>query len=290
MKTIIHITLLLLSFSLTAFSAPIKNAKTETFKVSGICGMCQKTIETAAYKKGEAKAECNSDSKIVSITFDTTKTSADAVLKRIAYAGYDNEIYLAPVEAYTKLPQCCQYERQKKEMAEAETKTESEHHTNRVATTQQDTAKPKVTPPLDEVFTAYFAIKDALTRDDATTAAEAAKDLSKAIDAVKMETLSPEVHTIWMKYKDKLSSDAEHINGSKEEQKQRDSFAALSKSMYELIKVAKPAYPIYYDHCPMYNSGKGADWLSKENTIKNPYFGSQMINCGKTTETIGATK
>jgi hypothetical protein len=29
-----------------------------------------------------------------------------------------------------------------------------------------------------------------------------------------------------------------------------------------------------------------ANWLSKENTVKNPYYGSQMLSCGKTVETI----
>jgi hypothetical protein len=36
----------------------------------------------------------------------------------------------------------------------------------------------------------------------------------------------------------------------------------------------------------MFNDGKGANWLSKENAIKNPYYGSSMLSCGKTTETI----
>ena len=39
-------------------------------------------------------------------------------------------------------------------------------------------------------------------------------------------------------------------------------------------------------HCPMANNGKGADWLSKENEVKNPYYGSMMLGCGKVTETI----
>jgi hypothetical protein len=34
------------------------------------------------------------------------------------------------------------------------------------------------------------------------------------------------------------------------------------------------------------NGGKGANWVSKDNTIKNPYYGSQMLSCGKTLETI----
>jgi hypothetical protein len=28
------------------------------------------------------------------------------------------------------------------------------------------------------------------------------------------------------------------------------------------------------------------NWLSKENTIKNPYYGSQMLSCGSVVETI----
>lgn len=36
----------------------------------------------------------------------------------------------------------------------------------------------------------------------------------------------------------------------------------------------------------MANDGKSANWLSKENPIKNPYYDSQMLTCGKTVETI----
>ncbi len=56
--------------------------------------------------------------------------------------------------------------------------------------------------------------------------------------------------------------------------------------MYVLIKNTNPEIIIYYQYCPMYNGGKGANWLSKENIIKNPYFGDQMLTCGRTIETI----
>jgi hypothetical protein len=32
----------------------------------------------------------------------------------------------------------------------------------------------------------------------------------------------------------------------------------------------------------MSNDGEGAYWLSKQEEIANPYFGSQMLNCGET--------
>ena len=56
--------------------------------------------------------------------------------------------------------------------------------------------------------------------------------------------------------------------------------------MFEVMKVIKPAYLVYYDHCPMYNDGKGGDWISKESSIKNPFYGSQMLTCGKIVETL----
>ena len=56
--------------------------------------------------------------------------------------------------------------------------------------------------------------------------------------------------------------------------------------MYVLIKNTNPEIIIYYQYCPMYNGGKGANWLSKENIIKNTYFGDQMLTCGRTIETI----
>ena len=83
-----------------------------------------------------------------------------------------------------------------------------------------------------------------------------------------------------------LKEDAEHISDTQDAKHQRDHFDTLSANIYGLIKVSKQDTPTYFQHCPMANAGKGADWLSKENTIKNPYFGSMMLSCGKTVETI----
>jgi hypothetical protein len=142
------------------------------------------------------------------------------------------------------------------------------------------------TNQLTAVFDSYFSLKDALVKTDGTTASAKAKDLQTAINAVKMEKLAMDVHTVWMKVLTNLKEDAEHINSTKDIAHQRDHFMSLSTNMYALIKVAKPTETIYYQHCPMANDGKGANWLSKESGIKNPYFGSMMLTCGKTVETI----
>lgn len=101
-------------FIFSSCNAQIPNAKTESVMVYGNCGMCEKTIEKAAFKKGEAKADWDQDSKMAQITFDSSKTSADAVLQRIAASGYDSEKFTAPDDVYGNLHGCCQYERPKK--------------------------------------------------------------------------------------------------------------------------------------------------------------------------------
>ncbi|MBD3660738.1 MAG: DUF3347 domain-containing protein, partial [Arenibacter algicola] len=67
---------------------------------------------------------------------------------------------------------------------------------------------------------------------------------------------------------------------------QRVYFKSLSKNMFEVIKDSKSETPVYYQFCPMADGGKGANWLSLEEDIRNPYYGSQMLSCGKTIETI----
>ncbi len=106
------------------------------------------------------------------------------------------------------------------------------------------------------------------------------------INTVKMDKLSDAEHTVWMKVMKDLAFDTEHIAETKDASHQRDHFTTLSKNMYLLIKVSKQEVTIYYQNCPMYNNGKGANWLSKDISIKNPYYGSQMLTCGKTVETI----
>ena len=114
------------------------------------------------------------------------------------------------------------------------------------------------------------------------TASLKAKALLTAIQAIKMEKLTMDEHMVWMKILSNLQLDAGHITESKDAAHQREHFTSLSVNIYELIKVSKHTETVYYQHCPMYNDGKGANWLSKESTIKNPYYGSMMMSCGKT--------
>ncbi|MGV3613240.1 MAG: DUF3347 domain-containing protein [Fluviicola sp.] len=281
MKKLQHLMLgmsLLLAF--TSCATPIKNAKTETYKVAGNCEMCKSTIETAANKKGISLAEWDQDKKVMKLTYDSKQTTASEVLKKVAYAGYDNEQFLAPDDAYTKLPGCCQYDRLKKDAVVTDN-TVNDSPKNEPVVKEQEKVNQ-----LAKVYDQYFALKDALVKDDGTVASSKALALAKAINEVDMKAMSSEEHSAWMKVEKDLLMHAEHISETKDIAHQREHFSLLSQGVYSLTKAFKLDETVYLQHCPMYNDGKGADWLSKESTVKNPYYGSSMLSCGKTTETI----
>lgn len=280
---------IILLLSVTIVSAQIKNAKTETVKIYGNCDMCKMTIETAGNLKKMAKVEWNKDSKMATLTYDSTKTSQDEILKRIALAGYDSDKFLAPDATYDALHGCCQYEREAKVAVSAEMKMETnttENHVNHANHSDNAVAKQQFDTKLKVVFDSYFLLKDAFVKTDGKAAATLAKDVSVALSAVKMDELAMDVHLIWMKEMKGLMAGAKNISETQDIKRQREFFIPFSKSMYEVIKVAKYDTPVYFQFCPMANDGKGANWLSKENAIKNPYYGSQMMSCGKTVETI----
>ena len=139
---------------------------------------------------------------------------------------------------------------------------------------------------IKKVLDAYIQLKDALVKSDGASSSSASKTLLTSIQEVNMNELNTETHTQWMKVVNALKEDAEHISETKEIVGQRDYFMSLSKNLYAVIKVSKSETPIYYQFCPMANKGKGANWLSLENKIKNPYYGNQMLTCGKVVETI----
>ena len=139
---------------------------------------------------------------------------------------------------------------------------------------------------VNKVLNAYIQLKDALVKSDGTSSFGASKALLTAIQEVNMSELNADTHTQWMKVVDDLKEDAEHISETKEITHQRDHFMSLSKNLFTVLKVSKSETPIYYQFCPMANKGKGANWLSLENKIKNPYYGNQMLTCGKVVETI----
>lgn len=267
------------------YTAQIKNAKTETVKISGNCDMCKSKIEKSGNVKNVATVNWDEASKMATLTYDSSKTNQQEILKRIANAGYDSESFYAPDDVYAKLPSCCQYKRNKTTTMDGHGHDHSamkDSMSNEQNHSSMNQESKSVGSPLQSVQNSYFSLKNALVRSDVKTASANAKELTDAITAVKMNELSITEHNVWMKVMNTLGTDAKAISETQDVKKQRETFKSLSKNMYDLLKTSKLSTPVYYQYCPM----QDANWLSTESTIKNPYYGAQMLTCGSTVETL----
>ncbi|MBC7874109.1 MAG: cation transporter [Ferruginibacter sp.] len=99
------------ALSLAFASVATAQTKTETFKVSGNCGMCKSKIEKAAKEAGAKSATWDAATKDLTITYKSSSTNTAKIQDKIATVGYDNAGAKATSEAYDKLHGCCKYER-----------------------------------------------------------------------------------------------------------------------------------------------------------------------------------
>lgn len=127
-----------------------------------------------------------------------------------------------------------------------------------------------------QLLTQYYAIKDALVAGNASLASTKAEEFLKTANSIDYKIISEGNINALVK-------DATSISVTKDIKKQRDYFANLSSNMAALAKAMKLSdQPVYETYCPM----KKAYWLTNNKTIKNPYFGSAMLSCGKVTATF----
>jgi hypothetical protein len=135
---------------------------------------------------------------------------------------------------------------------------------------------------VNNVVAAYLDVKNALAADNGATAEAKAKVLTAQIAAVQLKD-----QATWKKYADKLSFDARHISETKAIDHQREHFASLSKNLYTVLKTLNAnTQTLYWQYCPM----KKSNWLSDIQTIENPYYGKEMLECGSVKETLKAAK
>ena len=137
----------------------------------------------------------------------------------------------------------------------------------------QDSTQQK---QLSQLLTQYYDIKDALVGGKADVASAKAEEFIKTANSIDYKLISEGNINALLK-------DATPISETKDISVQRKHFANLSNNMAALAKSVKlTSAPVYQQYCPM----KKANWLSSEQAIKNPYYGSAMLTCGKVVETI----
>ncbi len=105
---VLNLVVLFLMGTMSVFA----ETKTKEFKVYGNCGMCEKRIEKAAESvEGVTKADWDKETKMITVTYDESKTDAHKIQLAIANVGHDTDMHKADDKVYDKLHGCCKYDR-----------------------------------------------------------------------------------------------------------------------------------------------------------------------------------
>ena len=124
----------------------------------------------------------------------------------------------------------------------------------------------------ENVVRGYLAVKDALVASDANTAQNEVVNLLEVIDATDMPAVQQK---------------AKEMAASEDLAMLRTHFDSLSVALYEEVKQQPDnGQTLYKQYCPMAFDNRGAYWLSRNQEIRNPYFGDEMLKCGRTEEEI----
>ena len=134
---------------------------------------------------------------------------------------------------------------------------------------------------LDKTIVAYINLKDALVQTDPNQASLEADMFIKSLMKVDMTLLENDGHNFWMEQLNALKAHGEKMKNANDIEIQRSQFDFLSQAMIKSIKAFGTNDKTYYvQYCPMANDNQGADWISTEDQIRNPYFGDKMMKCG----------
>ena len=138
------------------------------------------------------------------------------------------------------------------------------------------------------IYSGYFRIQEALSKDDFNGALNGMSDLKKMSGHISDKDLKKEAAAEWRKINADIAKIAENSLKSKDINQVRANFANLSASVYLLAKQfgSSKEFKIKRFHCPMAFDNKGADWLQQSDEAENPYFGAAMYRCGEKTEDI----
>lgn len=149
------------------------------------------------------------------------------------------------------------------------------------------TISSKAKEELNPLFNEYFKLKNALVDDNLDKAVSASKDMGVLLSKVNMGVFTGEAHNVWMKHSSVLEKELRKAGNTNEIGKMRVLFKNISDQMVMLIKTFGGIDQlVFVDYCPMANNDQGAEWLSTEKEIKNPYFGASMLKCGEVKQEI----
>ncbi len=145
------------------------------------------------------------------------------------------------------------------------------------------TTKIKFKTQLGVLVSSYLKMKDAFVETNENAAKKEAQNVLSSLSKINMKLLKGDAHIQWMRISKSLKNNLNGIIKMKGIEMKRSHFSIVSDKISEAIELfgINTEQPIYLEFCPMALDNEGAFWISKDKTIKNPYYGEKMLKCGE---------
>lgn len=129
-----------------------------------------------------------------------------------------------------------------------------------------------------DILLNYMKIKDALVNDDFGQVKKVALNMDGGLEGVKINQAQH----------NSLENVIANIAKAENIGSQRKYFAQLSQHLYQLArKIDLTDKTLFLQSCGMAMGGQGAEWISYEKEVRNPFMGQKMPGCGSVEEKTG---
>ncbi len=139
---------------------------------------------------------------------------------------------------------------------------------------------------LTAILETYLQIHAALVDADEPAARDAMRTLDQELEAFDAADAPTEVRNAWDQDRREMRSHLAHLDALDDLKNVRQEFNTVSQVLAYSIQQFGVDGPVYWQFCPMAFDEDGAYWLSRDETITNPYLPEDMLRCGEVVEQL----
>lgn len=151
---------------------------------------------------------------------------------------------------------------------------------------------------IQSMLNAYYSLSEAFVQWDTAAVTKYGNELKTALDSVKITELQKDTVGIYESALDPLNNarnETDNILANPSMDAKRTAFNSLSENLRLLFIVSRyDREKIYWQECPMaFGDDQSGFWLSRTDSVRNPYLGVQhpkykatMLHCGAPKDTI----
>ncbi len=164
-----------------------------------------------------------------------------------------------------------------------------------------DTEEPRVVVDPEEVpadfsrqigavLESYLKLSDAMADDDFDASMANLRAMHNRLLEVDGDLLAGEARSVWEEIEASLHPPQHEMIEKDDLEGLRKPFEPLTRAMIRAVEGfgGEVVGQMNVMHCPMAFDFEGADWLQKDDAVRNPYFGAVMFRCGEVRRSLGS--